>query len=139
MHGSNLPQSMAIARNRLESTEVIMSSPKIDSYRFGRVVIDGETHTKDVIILPKRVIGGWWRMEGRVLQPKDLEAVIEVAPEVLVVGKGAYSRMRVTPEAQAALEAAGIELVSENTEAACKQYNQLRGGKSVAAALHLTC
>ena len=33
-------------------------APKIESYRFGHIVIDGETHTNDVIILPERVIGG---------------------------------------------------------------------------------
>ena len=116
-----------------------ISSPKIEAYEFGRVVIDGETHTKDVVILPDRVIAGWWRMQGHALQTEDLKAVIEAAPEVLVVGTGAYGRMRVTPQAQAALEAAGIELVSENTEEACRRYNQLRGEKPVAAALHLTC
>ena len=116
-----------------------MNAPKIDSYRFGRVVINGDPYTKDVIILPDRVIGGWWRKEGHTLHPEDLEVVIEAVPEVLVVGRGAYSRMEVTPEALNALKAAGIELESENTEEACKRYNQIRKDCKAAAALHLTC
>ena len=116
-----------------------MIAPKIDSYRFGQVVIDGDTYTKDVIILPERVIGGWWRKEGHALHPADLEAVIEAAPDVLVVGRGAHGRMKITQGARNALAAAGIELEGENTEAACKRYNQLREKLKVAAALHLTC
>ena len=116
-----------------------MSPPKIDTYNFGRIVIDGETYTKDVIVLPEQVIGGWWRKEGHVLHPKDLEAVIEAAPDVLVVGKGAYGRMEITRGAREALETAGIKLLSESTETACQRYNQLREECKAAAALHLTC
>ena len=116
-----------------------MTTPKIDSYKFGRVMIDGETHTKDVIILPDRVIGGWWRKEGHALHSEDLDLLIEVAPDVLVVGKGAYGRMQITPGAREVLETAGIELLSENTDEACRQYNYLREERKAAAALHLTC
>ena len=116
-----------------------MTAPKIDSYRFGQVVVDGEVHTKDVIILPDRVIGGWWRRDGHALHPADLEALIEAAPDVLVVGKGAYGRMQITPAARDALKTAGIRLLSESTEAACQRYNRLREDCKAAAALHLTC
>jgi len=116
-----------------------MSSPKIDQYKFGQIVIDGEIHNKDVIILPQRVIAGWWRREGHALHPEDLEAVIEEAPDVLCVGQGAYGRMRVTAAAREALKAAGIELVSEDTESACQRYNQMREQRKAAAVLHLTC
>ena len=116
-----------------------MIAPKIDWYRFGQVVIDGDTYTKDVILLPDRVIGGWWRIEGHLLHAQDLEIVIEAVPDVLVVGRGASARMKITQGACDALAAAGIELVSENTEAACQRYNQLREERKVAAALHLTC
>jgi hypothetical protein len=40
-----------------------MSAPQIDSYRFGNIVIDGQIHSKDVVILPNQVLGGWWRRE----------------------------------------------------------------------------
>jgi hypothetical protein len=116
-----------------------MSSPKIDKYKFGQIVIDGEIHNKDVIILPERVIAGWWRREGHALQPEDLEVLLEHSLDVLCVGQGAYGRMRVTAAAREALKAAGIELVSEDTESACQRYNQLREQCKAAAALHLTC
>ena len=113
--------------------------PHIESYRFGYIRVDGQAHDRDVIILPDRVIGGWWRKEGHALHPEDLEAVFEAAPQVLIVGQGAYGKMRVTPETRQALSAAGIELVAAPTEEACQTYNTLRERRVVSAALHLTC
>jgi hypothetical protein len=112
---------------------------KIESYQFGRIVIDGQAHHKDVIILPGRVIGGWWRKEGHALHPEDLEAVFEAAPEVLVVGQGAFGLMRVTDETEQALREAGIELIALPTGEAVETHNRLRDERAVAAALHLTC
>ena len=89
-----------------------MPAPEIESYRCGRVVIDGQAHNKDSIILPDRVVGGGWRKERHTLHPDDLGVVFEAAPEVCIVGQGAYSRMQVTKETRQALQAAGIELVA---------------------------
>lgn len=114
----------------------------IESYRFGRIVIDGQVHAKDVVILPERVIGGWWRKEGHALHAEDLAAVFEAAPQVLVVGQGAYGMMQVTEGTERALKQAGIELVALPTGEAVEAYNRLRdecGERVVAAALHLTC
>jgi hypothetical protein len=114
-------------------------SVKIDSYRFGQITIDGKAYHKDVIILPDRVVAGWWRKEGHTLHPEDLEAVLDAAPEVLVVGQGASGLMRVAPETEQALRTAGIELIALSTGQAVEAYNRLRGERAVAAALHLTC
>jgi hypothetical protein len=116
-----------------------MSAPHIDTYRFGHLVVDGQSYNRDVIILPNRVLAGWWRKEGHSLHPDDLEAVFEAGPGLLVVGQGTYGRMRVTPETRQALQAAGIELIAQPTKEACQTYNSLREQRSVAAALHLTC
>ncbi len=116
-----------------------MSAPQIESYRFGHLVVDGQAHTEDLILLPDRVVADWWRKQGHALHPTDLEAVFEASPEILVVGQGAYGRMDVTSEARQALQTAGIELVAQPTKQACQTYNEMRGLRPVAAALHLTC
>jgi hypothetical protein len=116
-----------------------MNPPKIDSYKFGQIVIDGQSYTSDVIILPDRVIAGWWRIEGHSLHTQDLQAVFEVSPEVLVIGQGAVSRMRVPDSTCQALKAAGIEVIAQPTKEAIESYNSLRQQRTVAAALHLTC
>ncbi len=119
--------------------ETRMTAPRIETYRFGHIVIDGHPQSRDVIILPDRVIGGWWRREGHVLHPDDLKAVFQAAPQTLVVGQGAQGRMRVTQETRQALQAAGIELIAQATEKACQTYNAMRDKQDVAAALHLAC
>lgn len=116
-----------------------MTAPRVESFRFGHIVIDGQAHRKDVIILPDRVIGGWWRKEGHALHPDDLQAVLQAAPQALVVGQGTDGMLRVNAETRQALQAAGIELIAQPTDLACQTYNRLREEQSVAAALHLTC
>jgi hypothetical protein len=112
---------------------------KIESYRFGRLVVDGQAYTTDLILLPDRILDGWWRQEGHVLHPADLDAVFDAAPDVLIVGQGAYGRMRVPDETARALASAGIELIALRTAQAVERYNARPAGQRVAAALHLTC
>ncbi len=116
-----------------------MSPPRIQAYQFGQIEIDGQPHQQDVIILPDRVVGGWWRLEGHALHPEDLKAVFDARPEVLIVGQGAYGRMRITTATRRALKAAGIQLIAQPTDQACQTYNALCSQQAVAAALHLTC
>ena len=116
-----------------------MDKPEIEGYRFGRIVVDGETYTNDLIILPGEILSGWWRKEGHSLHPEDLDAVFEAGPELLIVGQGANGRMQVPDETKQAIRERGIELIAQQTETACDTYNEMRDQRLVAAALHLTC
>lgn len=111
----------------------------IDSYSFGEITINGEKYTADVIIFPNRVKGSWWRKEGHSLHPEDLDEVIEENPEILVVGTGAYGKVKVPTDTQEFIESEGIELIVEKSEQACETYNELTDEKEVVAAIHLTC
>jgi len=111
----------------------------IDDYQFGKIVINGEVIKKDVIILPSRIISDWWREEGHVLHISDLQEVLIAQPQVLIIGQGAHSRMRITTEVVNALRAARIEMISLDTGNACEEYNYRSKFSDVAAALHLTC
>ncbi|MFO7919076.1 MAG: MTH938/NDUFAF3 family protein [Anaerolineae bacterium] len=116
-----------------------MSTPRVEDYAFGHIVIDGERYEEDVIILPDRVVSNWWRDEGHTLKTQDLDVVFEADVDILVVGQGAYGRMSVPRETHQALETAGIEVMAQETDKACQIYNRLRENGGVAAALHLTC
>ncbi|MFN2590902.1 MAG: FAD-dependent oxidoreductase [Actinomycetota bacterium] len=112
--------------------------PTIDSYRFGHIVIDGQEHTRDVIILPGRVEAGWWRKDGHSLVMEDLDDVVDALPERLVVGTGADARMEPDPDAIRALEAKGIRVEVLPTGEAVRRFGELDPANT-AAALHLTC
>ncbi len=112
----------------------------IDACTFGHMAVDGTAYETDLILLPDRVEGGWWRGTGHRCTRADLAAVFEAAPDVLVVGTGAQGRMTVTDGARAALEAAGIRLVAAPTGRAADAYNaEADAGRRVAGAFHLTC
>jgi len=116
-----------------------MAPPRIDSYRFGSIVIDGKQYTSDVIIYPDRVEGKWWREAGHSLVLADIPEILRNPPDVLVIGQGSVGRMDVMPKTRHQLQEAGIEVIAEMTGQACETYNHLREKRRVAAALHLTC
>ena len=113
--------------------------PQIGSYDFGRIVIDGETYTADVIISPGGVKADWWRREGHSLCPEDLQGVLGPEIEVVIIGCGAYGALKVPEDTRRWLLELGKELVSLPTQDACDRYNELAGSGKVIAGLHLTC
>ena len=112
---------------------------QIDSYTFGRIVVDGKTYTTDVIIYPGKVDSSWWRQEGHLLQLVDLEEVLLAKPDMLVIGTGSFGVMRVPREAVDRIAAMGIAVKVERTGKAVEVYNEMQGTGTVVAALHLTC
>ncbi len=113
--------------------------PHIDSYDFGRVVVDGRSYTRDLIIRPDGVVPDWWRKEGHSLQPQDLISVLDPAPEILITGCGASGILSVPRETRKWVAEKGIELIELPTRAACERYNELAEKARVVAGLHLTC
>lgn len=112
---------------------------KIEDYSFGRIIIDGNVYSSDVIIYQNRVDPSWWRKEGHRLHIDDLKDILEAKPEVLVVGTGAYGTMIVPKETEGYLRKKGIKLIAEKTKDAVSTFNKLSGSANVIAALHLTC
>jgi hypothetical protein len=112
---------------------------KIDSYSFGRIVIEGQVYTSDVIIYPDRVDASWWRKEGHRLQPDDIAEALNEHPNVLIIGTGYAGVMRVPKEVLTHI-ASETEVKIERTAKAIELYNALQGKKKrVIAALHVTC
>ena len=111
---------------------------RIEGYSFGRVLVDGEEHTKDVIVLPRRVVGDWWRRDGHSLVLEDLEEVLDELPERLILGTGAHGRMQPGPGVIEQLRDRAVEVESLPTPDAIERFGRLDPGRT-AAALHLTC
>jgi len=111
----------------------------IDSYDFGRIVINGRWYTTDLIVFPDRVKDGWWRKEGHNLHIEDLDEVVQNNPEVLIVGTGHSGLLKVPTETREYVESKGIEMIVQKTAEACKTFNRLVKSRKVVAALHLTC
>jgi len=111
----------------------------IESYDFGRIVVGGRKFESDLVIFPDRIKGDWWRKEGHTLSVDDIKEIIEVKPEVLIVGTGYSGLMKIHPGTDRYLKSTGIELIAAKTKEACEIYNELSKSRRVVAALHLTC
>ena len=112
--------------------------PVIEEYAFGRVTVDGREETRDVIVLPGRVVRDWWRRDGHGLVLEDLDAVLDELPGRLLVGTGAHGRLRPDPGTLETLRGRGIEVEVLPTGEAVDRYARL-DPRTTAAALHLTC
>ena len=113
--------------------------PHIESYAFGKIVVDGRSYTSDVILLPGGARPHWWRQEGHSLHPDDLQQVVEAKPGVLVIGTGNVGLMQVPQPTLDYVTAQGIRVEIHRTAEACQRYNELAQQEQAAAALHLTC
>jgi hypothetical protein len=111
---------------------------RLQGYRFGRILVDGTEETRDVIVLPGRVVRNWWRREGHSLVVEDLQQVLDELPEQLVIGTGASGGMQPDPAALEQLHARGVNVEVLPTGDAVRRYGELDPA-AVAAALHLTC
>jgi hypothetical protein len=111
---------------------------ELRDYSFGRLLVDGEEHRRDLIVLPDRVLTDWWRKEGHSLAVEDLEEVIDDLPERLVLGCGAEGRLRPEPAVLEALRERGVEVEALPTAKAVERYGELDPART-AGAFHLTC
>jgi hypothetical protein len=111
---------------------------RLEDYSFGRLVVDGEEHTRDLIVLPDRVVPSWWRRDGHSLVIEDLDEVKDELPERLIVGCGAHGELRPHPAVIEALRERGVEVEALHTAEAVRRYREL-DERRTAAALHLTC
>ncbi|MFO8018817.1 MAG: MTH938/NDUFAF3 family protein [Promethearchaeia archaeon] len=114
-----------------------MNKEFIQNYGFGSIIIDNKKYTDDLILLKRKIIPHWWRDKGHHLQKSDLDKVLSFEPDVLIIGKGYYGRMKVPNNLVETLE---FEVISAKTKKATKIYNQkLQKNKKIAGAFHLTC
>jgi hypothetical protein len=112
----------------------------IDSYQFGKTVIDRKAYNTDCLILGNSVLANWRRKQGHLLTAEDLEPIMAAMPSVLVVGCGASGLMKISEDLGQVLREHKIELFAANTHKAVVKFNELATkGENVAAALHLTC
>jgi len=111
----------------------------IDSYSFGKMVIEGQSFDSDLIIYPEKVYASWWRKVGHRVELEDLTAVLAANPEVLIIGTGYMGLMKVPEELRKELRKKNIELYIEDSRRAVEIFNSINTKRTTIAAFHLTC
>jgi len=111
---------------------------QIQNYSFGRMQIDGENYTRDIIILPNGVIKDWWRENSHLVQECDLVLLEDQNFNELIFGTGFYGLMKIDPKLKDHLKSNNINVTIAKTKNAVELFNR-SGSNSKAAAFHLTC
>ena len=74
------------------------------------------------------------------IQPADIEEILARGVEVIVLGRGVFSRLGICPETEELLHARGVTCHSEDTKKAVEHFNQLViQGKRAGGLFHTTC
>lgn len=113
----------------------------IDAYRFGRMVVDGQAHTTDLLLWDEVVQPNWWCASGHRLVLEDIaQALDQARPEVIVVGTGALGLLKVDPALVSNMGDRHIAIDILPTGRAVDRFNRLVAeGRRVLGAFHLTC
>ena len=98
--------------------------PKIESYDFGSIVIEGVEFNRDVIISPSRgVISNWWRREGHRICIEDIKDFLYENVDAVVIGTGYYGMVEVDKDVIDFYRSRGIEVVATDSRNAVRIYN----------------
>lgn len=107
----------------------------ISTYGPGHVVVNEERIEASVIVTPGEMMRDWEPVSVQALEPRHLEPLLALAPEIVVLGSGARQRFP-GPEIFEPLLRRRIGLEVMDTGAACRTYNVLVAeDRRVAAAL----
>jgi len=110
---------------------------KINSYRFGSIIIDDVTYRHDVYILTSGKVEE--RQYGHTFTKEQVEHVLKENPDVVITGKGNSGMASLSREARGLLEKSGIEVIEDYTQNIVGKFNRLNETKKVAAIIHVTC
>ena len=107
-------------------------------YGPGYVEVNRKRYAASLVVSGDRVIVDWPAASVEALTADHLAAIVELRPEIAIIGSGATFRFpdpaRLAPLHQARI---GVEVM--DTQAACRTYNILLGeGRNVVAALIVT-
>ncbi|MEN8180492.1 MAG: Mth938-like domain-containing protein [Pseudomonadota bacterium] len=113
------------------------NSLTIQGYEKGQVIINGASYHSSLIVTPSKVITQWRPVEFSDLTENDFIPLIDLQPEMILLGTGASHKFP-HPSLTRAIMQQRIGLDAMNTAAACRTYNILMAeGRRVAAALFM--
>ena len=111
---------------------------RIESYSFGKMLINGVEHLSDLVVSPNGVDASWWRKEGHRFSPEDLSNVDLDGIESVFIGTGQDGLMVVDPITKDLLTEKGIQFFIAKTAVAVDRFNDCEHSRKVGF-FHLTC
>jgi uncharacterized protein len=107
----------------------------VTAYGPGFVEVNRIRYDSALLLLPSHPVSAWQVANFEALEPSSFDALVPLAPDVVLLGTGARQRFPASA-VTASLRRRGIGVEVMDTAAACRTYNILMGeGRAVAAAL----
>jgi len=100
------------------------NSNTVTAYGAGYIEVNRIRHTGSLIVAPDVPIRPWEASDIEQLRAEHFEPVLELAPELVLVGTGATQRF-LPPQTTSALSRAGVGFEVMDTAAACRTFNIL--------------
>jgi hypothetical protein len=120
-----------------------MDSPRITSFSWGRIDVDGLGTFKDAKLYPGGGRAWDWSETGTRHSPgvqvADLEELVLAGAEVVVLSRGVHLQLQIPEATLAWLRARGITAHVLRTQQAIERYNALAATERVGALIHSTC
>lgn len=108
---------------------------QIKSISQGKIVINNETYSNSVIISPEKLISPWAPKNSSDITDADLLPLLELKPEIILIGTGENSVILPAKKLAPLLEKQ-FHVECMNTKAACRTYTILISeGRKVVAGL----
>lgn len=117
---------------------------KVEAFKFGSIIVDGKKYRRDVLLFPDGTMRdrkrGFWRFGSHSIKKEEVEELIKASPDIVVFGKGVYSRAKLSSDALRSLKESKAELIIlPSKEAVLKVNELLDANKRLAALIHITC
>lgn len=110
---------------------------QIKSISPGKIVVNSETYTNSIIISAEKLISPWAPKNSSDITDADLLQLLELKPEIILIGTGENSVILPAKKLAPLLEKQ-FHVECMNTKAACRTYTILISeGRKVAAGLIL--
>lgn len=120
------------------------TSPVIQDFSWGSIVIEGGDECKDAKLWPGGARVWDWNETGTHhdpgVQPEDVKELIDNGAKVIILSRGQEGRLKIKEETKVFIEESGASYEVYETAEAVTRYNQLaKQNKLVGALIHSTC
>jgi len=111
--------------------------PKINSFRFGSLIIDRKKYENDMIIYWDGEISP--RESSHTFSKSELIDLLLKGPETIIVGTGTAGCVNIEENTEKFARLKNIEFIVKKTPEAVEEFNKLSKNKKVVAVIHVTC
>jgi uncharacterized protein len=96
----------------------------ITGYGDGYVAINTQRYTSSILVTPNRAVTQWDVRDFAALEPAHFQALLELKPEIILLGTGERQQFP-RPELTRVLVEARVGFEVMDSRAACRTYNIL--------------